>query len=73
MPLLDHIAENIENLRFITTPLGCMQSQYPRLVVEDFTPLPSKGQTGKDGWYVLYFSLVQNIDLYHYVILLIVH
>ncbi|CAA7392780.1 unnamed protein product [Spirodela intermedia] len=27
------------------------QSQYPRLVVEDFTPLPSKGQTGKDGWY----------------------
>ncbi|KAF2314749.1 hypothetical protein GH714_033433 [Hevea brasiliensis] len=27
------------------------QSQYPRLVLEDFTPLPSKGQTGKDGWY----------------------
>ncbi|XP_042418849.1 UTP--glucose-1-phosphate uridylyltransferase-like [Zingiber officinale] len=27
------------------------QSQYPRLVVEDFSPLPSKGQTGKDGWY----------------------
>ncbi|KAL5721730.1 UTP--glucose-1-phosphate uridylyltransferase [Ranunculus cassubicifolius] len=27
------------------------QSQYPRLVVEDFLPLPSKGQTGKDGWY----------------------
>ncbi|KAM0960740.1 hypothetical protein ACFX2I_025641 [Malus domestica] len=27
------------------------QSQYPRLVVDDFTPLPSKGQTGKDGWY----------------------
>lgn len=27
------------------------QSQYPRLVVEDFTPLPSKGLTGKDGWY----------------------
>ncbi|KAF2325702.1 hypothetical protein GH714_033349 [Hevea brasiliensis] len=25
------------------------QSQYPRLVLEDFTPLPSKGQTGKDG------------------------
>ncbi|KAL6959686.1 UTP--glucose-1-phosphate uridylyltransferase [Sarracenia purpurea var. burkii] len=27
------------------------QSQYPRLVVEDFTPLPSKGNKGKDGWY----------------------
>nr|XP_023870341.1 UTP--glucose-1-phosphate uridylyltransferase [Quercus suber]POE88824.1 utp--glucose-1-phosphate uridylyltransferase [Quercus suber] len=27
------------------------QSQYPRLVVEDFSPLPSKGVTGKDGWY----------------------
>ncbi|XP_021299203.1 UTP--glucose-1-phosphate uridylyltransferase [Herrania umbratica] len=27
------------------------QSQYPRLVVEDFTPLPCKGQPGKDGWY----------------------
>ncbi|KAM5558277.1 hypothetical protein ABKV19_020143 [Rosa sericea] len=25
------------------------QSQYPRLVVEDNSPLPSKGQTGKDG------------------------
>ncbi|KAL2333179.1 hypothetical protein Fmac_014392 [Flemingia macrophylla] len=27
------------------------QSQYPRLVVDDFLPFPSKGQTGKDGWY----------------------
>ncbi|KAG9442532.1 hypothetical protein H6P81_018386 [Aristolochia fimbriata] len=27
------------------------QSQYPRLVIEDFLPLPSKGNTGKDGWY----------------------
>ncbi|XP_078439994.1 UTP--glucose-1-phosphate uridylyltransferase [Wolffia australiana] len=27
------------------------QSQYPRLVVEDFEPLPSKGHAGKDGWY----------------------
>ncbi|AES99139.1 UTP-glucose-1-phosphate uridylyltransferase [Medicago truncatula] len=27
------------------------QSQYPRLVVDDFSPLPSKGNTGKDGWY----------------------
>nr|AEH27528.1 putative UDP-D-glucose pyrophosphorylase [Amorphophallus konjac] len=27
------------------------QSQYPRLVVEDFLPLPSKGKTEKDGWY----------------------
>ncbi|CAA6673438.1 unnamed protein product [Spirodela intermedia] len=27
------------------------QSQYPRLVVEDFVPLPSKVQIGKDGWY----------------------
>ncbi|KAF6144555.1 hypothetical protein GIB67_006047 [Kingdonia uniflora] len=27
------------------------QSQYPRLVVEDFMPLPCKGQSGKDGWY----------------------
>lgn len=27
------------------------QSQFPRLVVEDFLPLPSKGNAGKDGWY----------------------
>ncbi|KAK4278075.1 hypothetical protein QN277_015970 [Acacia crassicarpa] len=27
------------------------QSQYPRLVVDDYLPLPSKGKTGKDGWY----------------------
>ncbi|KAI8536609.1 hypothetical protein RHMOL_Rhmol10G0271100 [Rhododendron molle] len=27
------------------------QSQYPRLVVEDFMPLPCKGSMGKDGWY----------------------
>ncbi|OWM64361.1 UTP--glucose-1-phosphate uridylyltransferase-like isoform X2 [Punica granatum] len=27
------------------------QSQYPRLVVDDFMPLPCKGHTGKDGWY----------------------
>ncbi|XP_008804801.1 UTP--glucose-1-phosphate uridylyltransferase [Phoenix dactylifera] len=27
------------------------QSQYPRIVVEDFTPLPCKGKAGKDGWY----------------------
>jgi UTP--glucose-1-phosphate uridylyltransferase len=27
------------------------QSQYPRLVADDFLPLPSKGNTGKDGWY----------------------
>jgi UTP--glucose-1-phosphate uridylyltransferase len=27
------------------------QSQYPRLVVDDFVPLPCKGESGKDGWY----------------------
>lgn len=27
------------------------QSQYPRLVTEDFSPLPTKGVAGKDGWY----------------------
>ncbi|KAK1370772.1 UTP--glucose-1-phosphate uridylyltransferase [Heracleum sosnowskyi] len=27
------------------------QSQFPRLVVEDFMPLPCKGNSGKDGWY----------------------
>ncbi|CAK9317954.1 unnamed protein product [Citrullus colocynthis] len=27
------------------------QSQYPRLVAEDYLPLPSKGRTDKDGWY----------------------
>ncbi|KAM7515917.1 hypothetical protein LguiA_005500 [Lonicera macranthoides] len=27
------------------------QSQYPRLVVEDFLPLPCKGIATKDGWY----------------------
>ncbi|WVY89950.1 hypothetical protein V8G54_035464 [Vigna mungo] len=28
------------------------QSQYPRIVAEDFLPLPSKGRTDKDGCYV---------------------
>ncbi|KAF8700666.1 hypothetical protein HU200_034013 [Digitaria exilis] len=27
------------------------QSQYPRIVTEDFSPLPSKGKAGKEGWY----------------------
>ncbi|KAJ3693935.1 hypothetical protein LUZ60_009415 [Juncus effusus] len=27
------------------------QSKYPRLVVDEFLPLPSKGRTDKDGWY----------------------
>ncbi|KAL3845069.1 hypothetical protein ACJIZ3_002472 [Penstemon smallii] len=27
------------------------QSQYPRLVVEDFSPLSTKGNAGKDAWY----------------------
>nr|WDR24502.1 UDP-glucose pyrophosphorylase [Platycodon grandiflorus] len=27
------------------------QSQFPRLVVDEFLPLPSKGNAGKDGWY----------------------
>ncbi|KAJ6735308.1 hypothetical protein OIU79_002383 [Salix purpurea] len=27
------------------------QSQYPRIVVDDFVPLPSKGHADKDGWY----------------------
>lgn len=27
------------------------QSQFPRLVVEDFSPLPCKGDAGKDAWY----------------------
>ncbi|KAF4355703.1 hypothetical protein F8388_001061 [Cannabis sativa] len=35
------------------------QSQYPRLVVDDFSPLPSKGQTGKDGW-ITCFNVVTN-------------
>ncbi|KAJ4706824.1 UTP--glucose-1-phosphate uridylyltransferase [Melia azedarach] len=27
------------------------QSQYPRLVADEFVPLPCKGKTEKDGWY----------------------
>ncbi|PSS00274.1 UTP--glucose-1-phosphate uridylyltransferase like, partial [Actinidia chinensis var. chinensis] len=27
------------------------QSQYPRLVADEFVPLPCKGNTSKDGWY----------------------
>ncbi|KAG9129200.1 hypothetical protein Leryth_006400 [Lithospermum erythrorhizon] len=27
------------------------QSQFPRLVVEDFSPMPCKGDDGKDAWY----------------------
>uniref|UniRef100_A0A0E0CDX7 UTP--glucose-1-phosphate uridylyltransferase n=1 Tax=Oryza meridionalis TaxID=40149 RepID=A0A0E0CDX7_9ORYZ len=28
-----------------------MQSQYPRVVADEFLPWPSKGKTCKDGWY----------------------
>ncbi|KAE8676528.1 UTP--glucose-1-phosphate uridylyltransferase [Hibiscus syriacus] len=61
---LDLIVAQIQNLN---TKYGCsvplvlmnsfnthddtMKSQYPRLVAEDFTPFPCKGQPGKDGWY----------------------
>ncbi|RYR68922.1 hypothetical protein Ahy_A03g015426 [Arachis hypogaea] len=31
------------------------KSQYPRLVVDDFLPFPSKGQTGRGGWYDFIF------------------
>lgn len=27
-----------------------MQSQYPRVVADEFLPWPSKGKTCKDGW-----------------------
>ncbi|KAK4789356.1 hypothetical protein SAY86_020675 [Trapa natans] len=27
------------------------QSQYPRLVIDEFTALPCRGHAGKDGWY----------------------
>ncbi|KAJ8755618.1 hypothetical protein K2173_022213 [Erythroxylum novogranatense] len=37
------------------------QSQYPRIVVDDFLPLPSKGQTGKDGWNL--FSMNNRITI----------
>jgi len=32
-----------------------LQSQYPRIVTEDFSPLPSK-KSGKDGWLVSLLS-----------------
>jgi hypothetical protein len=35
-----------------------LQSQYPRIVTEDFSPLPSKGNAGKDGWLVSFFRLL---------------
>ncbi|WRX20789.1 UDPGP family - like 2 [Theobroma cacao] len=38
------------------------QSQYPRLVVEDFTPLPCKGQPGKDGWFSLDSALLNGLS-----------
>nr|GEU38871.1 protein DDB_G0276689 isoform X9 [Tanacetum cinerariifolium] len=43
------------------------KSQYPRLVVDEFLPLPSKGEAGKDGWqaHQLYTDdpapIIQNI------------
>jgi UTP--glucose-1-phosphate uridylyltransferase len=27
-----------------------LQSQYPRVVADEFLPWPSKGKTDKDGW-----------------------
>jgi hypothetical protein len=46
-----------------------MQSQYPRIVTEDFLPLPSKGKTGKDGWLVFSdyskMALVYTFDYNH--------
>ena len=48
---------------FILFGLCIFQSQYPRLVVEDFKPLPSKGNTGKDAWYAMLFYSVLNLNL----------
>ena len=41
--------------------LDYKQSQYPRLVSEDYLPLPSKGRTDKDGWYDIDTRLVHEI------------
>ena len=43
-------AENVKQ-QIGLFPFGIAQSQYPRLVADDFVPLPSKGHTDKDGWY----------------------
>ncbi|TQD88464.1 hypothetical protein C1H46_025988 [Malus baccata] len=43
------VIEVRNGLTFLDLIVIQIESQYPRLVVEDFSPLPSKGQTGKDG------------------------
>lgn len=37
-----------------------LQSQYPRIVTEDFSPLPSKGKAGKEGWLVSFLSYYKS-------------
>jgi len=52
-------AENVKQ-QICLFPFGIAQSQYPRLVADDFVPMPSKGHTDKDGWYsfkFLYFTI----------------
>ncbi|GJM99489.1 hypothetical protein PR202_ga16590 [Eleusine coracana subsp. coracana] len=40
------------------------QSQYPRIVTEDFLPLPSKGKSGKDGCVEILNHLINNQNEY---------
>jgi hypothetical protein len=57
--LLISASENVKQ-QICLFPFGITQSQYPRLVADDFVPMPSKGHTDKDGWYsfkFLYFTI----------------
>ena len=38
------------HLRFVLVYFSLLQSQYPRIVVEDNTPWPAKGRTDKAAW-----------------------
>ncbi|KAJ8444172.1 hypothetical protein Cgig2_030992 [Carnegiea gigantea] len=51
LTFLDLIVMQIEVTHSLFFSFPMSFSKYPRLVVEDFMPLPCKGVIGKDGWY----------------------
>lgn len=51
----------------------CKQSQYPRVVAEDFMPWPAKGKTDNAGWWVFKFYIYACLHSHHLHVLACLH
>jgi hypothetical protein len=47
---LHHACSIFQNMLLTFLLNASIQSQYPRVVADEFLPWPSKGKTDKDGW-----------------------